>query len=148
MSQSHCLQLWQRWQDVILQVECLRIQESRVPEGGLWWSVPYIVLHWEKCLMGLACLSLPIFRWRSLGTNEARLACVLHGLLSGSIVAIWQRLCVFMYIRGCSREDVIFVSWHSRMCTRGTLLYPFVVYSLTKCIRIFDCACTLDNEWC
>ena len=41
----HCLQLWQRWQDVILQVECLRIQESRVPEGGLWWSVPYIVLH-------------------------------------------------------------------------------------------------------
>ena len=32
------------------------------------------------------------------------------------------------------------------MCTRGTLIYPFVVYSLTKCIRIFDCACTLDNE--
>ena len=61
--------------------------------------------------MGLACLSLPIFRWRSLGTNEARLACVLHGLLSGSIVAIWQRLCVFMYIRGCSREDVIFCNF-------------------------------------
>ena len=84
------MQLWQTWQDNYMHDTSNGMPLYSGKPGAVRRPLVVCPLH---SIALREVFKLPVFLVESLGTNEARLACLLHGLLSGAIVAIWCVLC-------------------------------------------------------